>query len=140
MFVSSIWWVWLLTQTITDGERMKIEATLSTTTTTTTISVHINCSKIFDTVHVMGQILLDLFFLYRSSWNSYKQLHCDLVQRFIALDVCRCCIVYFCYCCSSSSFFFFSGECKMFAVTTILPFVAFWEQYIWWWSTDSIIH
>lgn len=57
----------------------------------------------------MGQISLDLYVLW-STWNSYKQLHCDLVQRFIALDVCRCCIV---FATVAASALFFFGECNV---------------------------
>lgn len=75
----------------------------------------------FDTLfNVMGQISLDLYVLW-STWNSYKQLHCDLVQRFIALDVCRCCIV---FATVAASALFFSAN-AMFAVTTILPLLHF---------------
>lgn len=74
----------------------------------------------------MGQILLDLYVLW-STWNSYKQLHCDLVQRFIALDVCRCCIVFVTVAAAAAaaaSALFFPAN-AMFAVTTILPLLHF---------------
>lgn len=94
--------------------------------------------KIFDTVRVMGQILWDLFSF--SSWNSYKQLHCNLVQRFIALDVCRCGIVFVDIVAAAVAVVYvcvFFGGCNVRGHYNCTV-VAFREQCLWWWLPDTI--